>query len=378
MKKSNYIYVFITICTLFISKMHAACLVIENSSIGEKLTVYGILDEAGSPCPEGEICPPCATPVLKADNTLYYLNGIEDSDLENMLSTSIEHIIGGDSVVISGEVFYNGDFRYINVEAIRFGTHSDENIGDEPQYDFADRWVALDISDGMESELIQISEHVYTIEKDTAIGDNTYKTLWRDGKQYIGALRTEAEGQKVYFNPNGKEYLLMDFSVQVGDTVNAWWGDYNAETECQPNWTKEHSDTIMPEWKVIDVSYVDGRKHVKVARIHKYSLGVSNEWIEGIGTVHILFPYGSSVCKEGINISFWTLCAYQDNRQLYSFDLSRYGIVNDCPDWHQIGNCLPDVHSTNSAAQKQLKDNRLVITLPDGRHFDQLGRLIKE
>lgn len=312
---------------------------------------------------------PCLTLALYTQEEItYYLHwGDMNSDWQERLDTILTPIYA----TITGVVYAGGPDGYvINVNKI--------SLGDEPQYDFADRWVALDISDGMESELIQISEHVYTIEKDTAIGDNTYKTLWRDGKQYIGALRTEAEGQKVYFNPNGKEYLLMDFSVQVGDTVNAWWGDYNAETECQPNWTMEHSDTIMPEWKVIDVSYVDGRKHVKVARIHKYSLGVSNEWIEGIGTVHILFPYGSSVCKEGINISFWTLCAYQDNRQLYSFDLSRYGIVNDCPDWHQIGNCLPDVHSTNSAAQKQLKDNRLVITLPDGRHFDQLGRLIKE
>ena len=176
----------------------------------------------------------------------------------------------------------------------------------------------------------------YNLGPDTLINTKLYRQIryTNESKKvtnaYHGAIRQSENRQEVYYIPSGidKEYLLYNFDVEQGDTVYAYAGFYDAS--CVEVIEYEQHQSITPAWIVQDIQVIDGRKHITIQQDAHVV-----EWIEGIGTKHILWPVGRGCYATGMEIQFQhTLCAADsEGNTIYSFDTDYIGIRNNCPDW---------------------------------------------
>jgi hypothetical protein len=71
--------------------------------------------------------------------------------------------------------------------------------------------------------------HMKEMNHDTLLNGQWYNSLWHDaegeGGDFAGGIRSVPQGRVYYFHPNtNAEYLLYDFGVDVGDTVEAFVG----------------------------------------------------------------------------------------------------------------------------------------------------------
>ena len=181
-----------------------------------------------------------------------------------------------------------------------------------------------------------ITEITYNLGPDTLINTKLYRQIryTNESKKvtnaYHGAIRQSEDRQEVYYIPSGidKEYLLYNFDVEQGDTVYAYAGFYDAS--CVEVIEYEQHQSITPAWIVQDIQVIDGRKHITIQQDAHVV-----EWIEGIGTKHILWPVGRGCYATGMEIQFQhTLCAADsEGNTIYSFDTDYIGIRNNCPDW---------------------------------------------
>mgnify|MGYP003290261953 CR=1 FL=1 len=81
----------------------------------------------------------------------------------------------------------------------------------------------------------QVTTYRYQLVQDTVVDGQTYTVLNCKATAEPNTLNIDlgivrfADDRKVYANYNGKEYLVYDFSVQIGDTldvlINAWGDD---------------------------------------------------------------------------------------------------------------------------------------------------------
>lgn len=213
----------------------------------------------------------------------------------------------------------------------------------------------------------------YSLQGDTIFGGTIYQTLRRGDGAYCGALRQSADGQQVFYRPGelgglyqpskGKEYLLYDFGVSVGDTVYAY--DGFMDTSCE----QADGYSVISAWKVLSVDTIDGRRHIQVEGGNHQS---RVEWIEGIGTCNLLFSR-TMHCLTGYT-GTWTLCAADSKgNTLYSYNVDHLGIHNDCPTWRLIDDALPSLPSDNALNRKFLRDGHICIETPLGT-FDATGR----
>ena len=123
----------------------------------------------------------------------------------------------------------------------------------------------------------------------------------------------------------------------------------------------EPDRSITPAWTVMSVQTINGRKHISV---QNEEYGITIEWIEGIGTPHILWPQGRTCYATGMEVQTErTLCTADNGGNiLYSFNTDDLGIRNECPNWHSADTTTPanDVRCT-----KVLIDGQLYIRLGD-------------
>ncbi|MEN9978479.1 MAG: hypothetical protein RLZZ569_1104 [Bacteroidota bacterium] len=110
---------------------------------------------------------------------------------------------------------------------------------------------------------------------DTLIGNNSYKKVIHCPEQvYHGAYRSE--NRKVYFVPKDStnQYLLYDFSVDVGDTIPQVYFEYfYGDGMFLTDYVIDYIDTII----------INGNPHKRI----------NNNWVEGIGNLQgfLLEPY---------------------------------------------------------------------------------------
>ncbi|MBQ7210640.1 MAG: hypothetical protein IJS05_07080 [Paludibacteraceae bacterium] len=240
---------------------------------------------------------------------------------------------------------------------------------------YANKWYAVsDTYNGFTNEEDDFESVFFSLKGDTIIEEKTYQCFWKDNTQYLGAIRYSEDSIKLYYYAGEKEYLLQDFTVEEGDTISAYWGWIYNKT-CVEYWEKTSEDTIMPDWKVTSIQYTnDNRKIVYLERIDNYKPGIENIWIQGIGTVNILFPIGIS-CIPGSYTSYWTVCAAHDDEILYSYDLNHLGLVNDCPSWKKVEAILINIDDNsdnksmyNILGQPVDKDYRGIV-IQNGRKY---------
>lgn len=191
----------------------------------------------------------------------------------------------------------------------------------------------------------------YYLGADTVLEGTTYRSLWFEGgyciNGFIGGLRESADGMQVYWynvsprhSNEVREYLLYDFSAEVGDTIrdayfNLWDMSIYLDHMGEPEW---------PFWVVTDKKTIDGRIHMTVARFSdeeqfRDTPNYPTTWIQGIGTAFVLWPYYYSNCGP---TTLHLVCVLRGDETLYQYDLSEYGITADCSDWHWERVSLPE------------------------------------
>jgi hypothetical protein len=131
---------------------------------------------------------------------------------------------------------------------------------------------------------------------DTLIANNSYKKVIRCPEQvYHGAYRSE--NRKVYFVPKDStnQYLLYDFSVEVGDTIPQVYFEYfYGGSMFLTDYVIDYIDTII----------MNGNPHKRI----------NNNWVEGIGNLQgfLLEPY-FNISQYRVELS----CMSIDNAMYY-------------------------------------------------------------
>ena len=222
-----------------------------------------------------------------------------------------------------------------------------------------------------------IKDLTYTLESDTIINETHYSKIMLSfdkglTKGYSGAVRQSTDGLQVYYVPCGlpqqgspTEYLLYNFDVKPGDVVNAYYGfsDYTcAELD---------ERSALDSYSISDVQIIDGRKHVYVTGEFAGRI----EWIEGVGTNFIIWPFGQPCMATGYSRLHCTLCAADsEGNILYSFNTDYIGIQNNCPDWVTTAN--ENTTMDDTSATKLLRDGQLFIQNGD-KTYNALGVPVK-
>ncbi len=189
---------------------------------------------------------------------------------------------------------------------------------------------------------------------DTTISDMTYQKLYIDGdypgqtgtlsNKYVASLRTTSDGQKVYINTNNEEYLLFDFSVNVGDTCHAYFG---VDAIFDQFTDKE----VVKDLLVLSKGDYNGYPSIVLKMLNAPDAWLyRTTWIEGVGSTIGLTSFPSEI--SGVTTPV-LLCASQDEQQLYMApdeSVSAWGYKNACPLVEAVGaDILPVVADEFSA-----------------------------
>ncbi len=168
----------------------------------------------------------------------------------------------------------------------------------------------------------------YYLAEDITINGTTYTTVnryWTADKTKCGSVATIrfTENQKVYALLGDTEYLVYDFSVQVGDTI---------ETIVGVNYGTMLQKLLVHQ---IDIAMPTGPKTITLYPICKMEDGECDdcdedghylweccpiEWIEGIGSTDG-FLMGYPPCGHVGGIGHKLLCAYKDDELQYINEL---------------------------------------------------------
>ena len=247
----------------------------------------------------------------------------------------------------------------------------------------ANTWYFLEYDWVMET----FQDGKYYLASDTVLEGKVYRSLIRQGgscggSSFMGGLRQSEDGMQVYwysvnqsthgYDPSGQEYLLYDFSAEVGDTIRHAYMDksylMNTDFDAVPEGVT--IDTALFAYIVREKKEVNGRIQMT---LDVYYLGVVNPgqpsgyllhtvtWLQGIGTPQVLWPSYYSYCAL---TDMYAVCVLSGDEILYSYDMSRWGITTDCSDWHW-----------HRAA---LEENRSDAFINDSQWYNVLGQPVDE
>ena len=231
---------------------------------------------------------------------------------------------------------------------------------------WCDTWnVAMMFSVGPDK---QVNTYRYQLVQDTVVDGQTYTVLNCRATAEPNTLNIDlgivrfADDRKVYANYNGKEYLVYDFSVQIGDTldvlINAWGDDTQKCLVHNVSIDEESNRTIIT-------------LHV----YHEYRKEFINDdystikWIEGIGSENGFFE-GVEKFVDGGGAKH-LFCAYQGDELKYTGPFyENYGCE------YNTATNVEDVTTPTSPFSKILHNGQLLI-LRDGKTYNVMGMEVK-
>ena len=212
---------------------------------------------------------------------------------------------------------------------------------------------------------------IYQMEGDTTINQQSYtKLVFSDSdystteKWYSGALHF-TDDKKVYIYYDNTEYLLYDFGVQVGDTLEIFAGVdyYNFHKTCP------HVVTGVSKLN-------DGRLQICLDAIVRdetmnQEKKFSKTWIEGVGSVDGII-HNNAIVGVGGNGKTALLCAYHNDECHYTTDYPEYMPLGCVYNEGDVINAVEHVSISTSSIQKIIKDGQLLI-LRDGKTYNVMG-----
>lgn len=212
---------------------------------------------------------------------------------------------------------------------------------------------------------------IYQLEGDTTINQQVYTKLVYTytpysptEKWYRGALRF-TEDKKVYIYYDNTEYLLYDFDVQIGDTLDVFAGIYFYDFHK----TYPH---VVTNINKLD----DGRLQFYLDAIVRDEYLNQEEkfpktWIEGVGSVDGIIHNNAIIGVEG-NGKTALLCAYHNDKCRYVTDNPNYTSLGCVYNEGDVINAVEGVSASAPSVQKIVKEGQLLI-LRDERTYNIMG-----
>lgn len=307
----------------------AACYPQEPDNLAlQYITVSGTIQYLGTPCEEGEVCPPCLTPAIVTSDKTYYLttsNQAVQNFLEHMETSPVPSIYSLPlQAKASGTPFTRGYYNFLIVSDINslYVQYFSDQL-DLPS--LCDEWNVLEFRSNMGGAPDEYNMRRYHLTTDTIIAGQRYIRLYRDNS-YMGAMR-EGNNRDIYYIPAGTthEYLLYAFNAQIGDELtDLWLGRTTNEVftkEYFPygvNATVEEITETTPRRFVLSTGYITTEEGVEN---YPYYF----EWIEGIGFASAPDGADYPLPYAGGFTSF-LLCAYKNGEQVYTSEMGqKYG-----------------------------------------------------
>jgi hypothetical protein len=146
-----------------------------------------------------------------------------------------------------------------------------------------------------------VMPYLETIAGDTIIDDVTYKMHWTQSEGYPayvnGMLREDTENQRVYGTYGSGEYLLYDFTLEVGEEAEVY-GLGIMHT------------IVVSELGTVMVAG-EARKKITFTEVQ----GLGGYWIEGIGSVHGIMDAALGYVLDFLPV---VTCFYQGNDLAWS------------------------------------------------------------
>jgi hypothetical protein len=231
-------------------------------------------------------------------------------------------------------------------------------------------------SDENNSSILSAETYIYTLENDSLrVNGKKYFELDRyssknspDTKVNVGALHF-GQDDKVWFYHDNTEYLLYDFSAEVGDTLQLFAGIHNYPTDSVYTHVVTAKDTIE-----------DGIARVTLdAILYEHVDGQLNEqhwekvWLAGLGSTDGIVHNSAkraSKARNNIEQSHVMLCAWRDDECLYTTNHPDF--INVGCEYNHDFTVLEDIHSSGSNYQKLIRDGQLFI-IHNGRTYNVLG-----
>ena len=237
--------------------------------------------------------------------------------------------------------------------------------------EWCNRWNVLSHGYRPDMPLYGANTMMYQLEEDTTINQHTYIKLVYSYTNnsttenwYSGALRF-TEDKKVYIYYDNAEYLLYDFNVQVGDTLDVFAGVeyYNFHN-------------IYPHIVTNVVTLDDGRLQVYLDAIVRDEYLNQEEkfpktWIEGVGSIDGIV-HNNAILGVGGNGKSLLLCAYHNNECRYTTENPEYTPLGCVYNEGDVINAVESVSVSAPSVQKIIKDGQLLI-LRDGKMYNIMG-----
>ena len=267
----------------------------------------------------------------------------------------------------NGKLLYQMD----DVEMERLGTECLCEVETSYKDQWCDQWNVLSHGYRPDMPLYGANTMMYQLEEDTTINQHTYIKLVYSYTNnsttenwYSGALRF-TEDKKVYIYYDNAEYLLYDFNVQVGDTLDVFAGVeyYNFHN-------------IYPHIVTNVVTLDDGRLQVYLDAIVRDEYLNQEEkfpktWIEGVGSIDGIV-HNNAILGVGGNGKSLLLCAYHNNECRYTTENPEYTPLGCVYNEGDVINAVESVSVSAPSVQKIIKDGQLLI-LRDGKTYNIMG-----
>ena len=226
------------------------------------------------------------------------------------------------------------------------------------------------------STILSAETFVYTLENDSLrVNGKEYFYLSRysskespDTKVNVGALHFENE-DRVWFYHDNTEYLLYDFSAEVGDTLQLFAGIHNYPTDSVYTHVVTAKDTLE-----------DGIARVTLdAILYEHVDGQLTEqhwekvWLAGLGSIDGIVHNSAkraSKARNNIEQSHVMLCAWRDDECLYTTNHPDF--INVGCEYNHDYTAVEDVHTSGTQYKKIIRDGHLYI-IHNGGIYNVLG-----
>ena len=230
--------------------------------------------------------------------------------------------------------------------------------------------------DKEESSILSAETFIYTLENDSLrVNGKKYFNLSRysskespDTKVNVGALHFENDN-RVWFYHDNAEYLLYDFSAEVGDTLQLFAGIHNYPTDSVYTHVVTAKDTLE-----------DGIARVTLdAILYEHVDGQLTEqhwekvWLAGLGSTDGIVHNSAkraSKARNNIEQSHVMLCAWRDDECLYTTNHPDF--INVGCEYNHDFTAVEDVHTSGTQYQKIIRDGHLYI-IHNGGIYNVLG-----
>lgn len=154
--------------------------------------------------------------------------------------------------------------------------------------------------------------NIYKIEGDTLLDDVVYKLLHTTRSEQLsdwsicGAIR-ETEDKQVFYRRNGSsdEQILYDFSMQIGDTICIYDHGY-------------YKDFLV----VVEIGETFVGNNPRRELVLEYPFGVTETWIEGVGSLYGIINSGAQFLMGGITD---LLCYYENGDLIWQNTMPGFG-----------------------------------------------------